>query len=31
MLCNDALRVHAYFDGELDTGAAAEVERHLET
>lgn len=31
MPCNEALRVQAYFDGELDAGAAAEVERHLET
>jgi anti-sigma factor RsiW len=31
MSCNEALRVHAYFDGELDAGAAAEIERHLET
>ena len=31
MSCNNALRVHEYFDGELDAGAAAEVERHLET
>ncbi len=31
MSCNEALRVHAYFDGELDAGAAADVERHLET
>lgn len=31
MSCNETLRVHAYFDGELDAGAAAEIERHLET
>jgi anti-sigma factor RsiW len=31
MSCNEALRVHQYFDGELDSGGAAEVERHLET
>jgi len=31
MSCSEALRVHAYFDGELDASAAAEVERHLET
>ena len=31
MSCNEALRVHAYCDGELDAAAAAEVERHLET
>src|SRR5579863_5259826 len=31
MPCNDALRVHEYFDGELDASAAAEVERHFET
>ena len=31
MSCNEALRVQEYFDGELDAGAAADVERHLET
>src|SRR5690349_13294210 len=31
MSCNEALRVHAYFDGELDAAASAEIERHLET
>src|SRR5205807_1561158 len=31
MPCNEALRVHAYFDGELDAAAAAGIERHLET
>jgi anti-sigma factor RsiW len=31
MSCNEALRVHAYCDGELDAAAAAEIERHLET
>ena len=31
MSCNEALRVHAYVDGELDAAAAAEIERHLET
>jgi anti-sigma factor RsiW len=31
MSCNESLRVQAYFDGELDAAAAAEVERHLET
>jgi anti-sigma factor RsiW len=30
MLCPEALRVQAYFDGELDASAAAEVERHME-
>lgn len=30
MPCNDAMRVQAYFDGELDATAAVEVERHLE-
>lgn len=30
MPCSEALRVHAYFDGELDASAAAEIERHLE-
>jgi anti-sigma factor RsiW len=31
MPCNDALRVQAYFDGELDATAAVEVERHIES
>jgi anti-sigma factor RsiW len=31
MPCNEALRVQAYFDGELDAAAAVEVERHLES
>jgi anti-sigma factor RsiW len=31
MSCNEALRIHAYCDGELDAAAAAEIERHLET
>ena len=31
MSCSEALRVHAYCDGELDAAAAAEIERHLET
>jgi anti-sigma factor RsiW len=31
MSCNEALRVHAYCDGELEAAAAAEIERHLET
>lgn len=30
MSCNEALRLQAYFDGELDATAAVEVERHLE-
>jgi anti-sigma factor RsiW len=30
MSCNEALRLQAYFDGELDAGAVLEVERHLE-
>src|SRR5467141_2794019 len=30
MACNEALRVQAYFDGELDASAAAEIERHVE-
>ncbi len=30
MACPEALRVQAYFDGELDASAAAEIERHLE-
>ncbi|HEV2652595.1 MAG TPA: zf-HC2 domain-containing protein [Rhizomicrobium sp.] len=31
MSCNEALRVQAYFDGELDAAAALDVEKHLET
>jgi len=31
MSCNEVLRTQAYFDGELDAGAAAEIERHLES
>jgi anti-sigma factor RsiW len=31
MSCNEALRVHAYCDGELDAAAAADIEHHLET
>jgi anti-sigma factor RsiW len=31
MPCNEALRVHGYFDGELDASAALAVEQHLET
>lgn len=31
MSCNEALRVQAYFDGELDATAAVAVEQHLET
>lgn len=30
MPCRESLRVQAYFDGELDATAAADVERHLE-
>jgi anti-sigma factor (TIGR02949 family) len=30
MACNEALRLQAYFDGELDASAAAEIERHME-
>jgi anti-sigma factor RsiW len=30
MPCNEALRVQAYFDGELDAAAAVSVEQHLE-
>jgi anti-sigma factor RsiW len=30
MACSEALRVQAYFDGELDASAAAEIERHVE-
>lgn len=30
MPCNEALRVHAYFDGELDANTAADIERHLQ-
>jgi len=29
MLCNEAQRVQAYFDGELDAGASAVIEQHL--
>ena len=29
MACAEALRVQAYFDGELDDAAAAQVQRHL--
>jgi anti-sigma factor RsiW len=31
MPCNEALRVQAYFDGELDAHAAVAVEQHLES
>src|ERR1700722_16974824 len=31
MQCAESLRVQAYFDGELDAPAAAEIERHSET
>jgi anti-sigma factor RsiW len=31
MPCNEALQVHAYFDGELDASAALALEQHLET
>jgi len=31
MPCNEALRLQAYFDGELDAAAALSVERHLES
>jgi len=30
MSCREALRVNAYFDGELDASSALEVERHIE-
>src|SRR5262245_15605116 len=30
MACHEALRVQAYFDGELDAGAAVEIEQHVE-
>ena len=30
MQCAESLRVHAYFDGELDAFSAADVERHSE-
>ena len=30
MSCAEALRVQAYFDGEVDAVSAAEVERHAE-
>ena len=31
MACHEALRLQAYFDGELDASASAEIERHLES
>ena len=31
MACREALRVQAYFDGELDAGAAVEIEHHVES
>jgi anti-sigma factor RsiW len=31
MDCAEALRVQAYFDGEVDAGASAAIEQHLET
>ncbi|HXJ00329.1 MAG TPA: zf-HC2 domain-containing protein [Micropepsaceae bacterium] len=31
MACNEALRLQAYFDGELDASASADIERHMET
>ena len=31
MACNEALRLQAYFDGELDASASAEIERHVES
>jgi anti-sigma factor RsiW len=31
MACNEALRLQAYFDGELDANAVAQVERHMQT
>ncbi|HWY15671.1 MAG TPA: zf-HC2 domain-containing protein [Rhizomicrobium sp.] len=31
MSSNDALRMHQYFDRELDASAAAEIERHFES
>jgi anti-sigma factor RsiW len=30
MACSERLRVQAYFDGELDASAAADIERHLQ-
>ena len=30
MACNERLRVQAYFDGETDASAAADIERHLQ-
>ena len=30
MPCDDALRVQAYFDGELDAGAVLDIELHIE-
>ena len=31
MACNEALRLQAYFDGELDAGAVTQIERHMHT
>lgn len=31
MACNEALRLQAYFDGELDASASADMERHMES
>jgi anti-sigma factor RsiW len=31
MPCDEALRVHAYFDGELDAAVSLEVEEHVES
>src|SRR5258705_12535786 len=31
MACPETLRVQAYFDGELDASASAEIERHAGT
>ena len=31
MACRDALRVQAYFDGELDAGAVIDIEQHVES
>jgi anti-sigma factor (TIGR02949 family) len=30
MACPEALRLQAYFDGELDASAAADIERHVQ-
>ena len=31
MACHEALRLQAYFDGELDAGTSVDIERHVES